>query len=101
MASIKETIIDLFDLDQMEPVQAAKLTDDLAQMIFQAVLVRVLPTFEDADMSEYEKIVEGNEGGEKLFQFLGEKVPNLSEMIQEEAELLRAELAEKFEKHGI
>ena len=101
MSTIKETIVDLFELDKMEPAKAAEMVDRLGKLVLQATLVRALPLLSEEDMSEYERIVSSQEGGEILFKFLGEKVPDLENIINEEAELLRAELAGEFAEAGI
>lgn len=101
MTTIKESIIDLFELDKMEPAKAAEMVDRLAKLVFQAVLVRTLPLLSEEDFDKYEKIVDGAEEGEVLFAFLGEKIPNFDKIIAEEAELLRAELAGEFKEAGL
>jgi hypothetical protein len=75
--------------------------DRLGKLIFQAVLVRVLPILSEQDLAEYEKIVDSKEGGEVIFKFLGEKIPDFEKIIMEEAESLRAELAGEFKEAGI
>ena len=96
MSTIKKTIVDLFELDKMEPEKAAEMVERLGRMIFQAVLVRVLPVLNEKDMTEYEKIVDSQEGGDAVFKFLGEKIPDFEKIIMEEAESLRQELAGEF-----
>lgn len=101
MSAIKQTIVDLFELDKMAPEKAAETADRLGKLIFQAVLVRVLPLLSEKDLTEYEKIVDSKEGGEVIFKFLGEKIPDLENIIKEESEALRAELAGEFKEAGI
>ena len=101
MSTIKKTIVDLFELDKMTSEKAAEMVDRLGKMIFQAVLVRVLPLLTEEDLAEYERIVSGEEGGEAVFKFLNEKVPNFENIIMEEAEALRKELAGEFKSAGI
>jgi hypothetical protein len=101
MSTIKQTITDLFELDKMAPEKAAETVDRLGKLIFQAVLVRVLPILSEQDMAEYEKIVDSKEGGEAIFKFLGEKIPDFEKIIMEEAESLRAELAGEFKEAGM
>jgi Protein of unknown function (DUF5663) len=101
MSTIKQTITDLFELDKMAPEKAAETADRLGKLIFQAVLVRVLPILSEQDMAEYEKIVDSKESGEVIFKFLGEKIPDFEKIIMEEAESLRAELAGEFKEAGI
>lgn len=101
MSSIKKTIVDLFELDKMAPEKAAEIVERLGRMIFQAVLVRVLPVLNENDMAEYERIVSSQEGGDAIFKFLGEKIPDFEKIIMEEAEALRKELAGEFKSTGI
>ena len=101
MTTIKQSIIDLFELDKMEPEKATEMVDRLAKLVFQAVLVRTLPLLSEEDFDKYEKITESEESGEVLFSFLAEKIPNFSDIIAEEAELLRAELAGEFNEAGL
>jgi hypothetical protein len=101
MSTIKKTIVDLFELDKMAPEKAAETAIRLAKLVFQAVLVRALPLLSEEDMTEYERIVDSQEGGEAIFKFLGEKIPGLENIIMEEAESLRQELAGEFKEAGI
>jgi hypothetical protein len=101
MSTIKETIEDLFELDKMPPEKAAEMVNRLGTLVFQAVLVRALPMLSETDLTEYERIIEAKEGGDILFKFLSEKVPDFENIITEEAELLRAELAGEFKEVGI
>lgn len=99
--NIKEKLINLFELDKMEPEKAIETIDRLAKLVFQGVLTRVLPTLSDADFDTYEKIVDSNEGGEKILSFLGGKVPDFDKIVEEEAEIIRVQLNEEFEKFGV
>lgn len=101
MSNIKKTILDLFELDKLPPDKAAEIVERLGKLVFQAVLVRVLPTLSKADMAEYDKTLEAREGGEAVLNFLGEKVPNFKEIVKEEVENLRTELAGEFKKAGV
>ena len=55
MTTIKQSIIDLFELDKMEPEKATEMVDRLAKLVFQAVLVRTLPLLSEEDFDKYEK----------------------------------------------
>lgn len=94
--TIKETIVDLFGLDKMPPEKAAEMINRLGKLVFQSVLARVLPLLPEQDLTEYEKIVNTPEGGDKIFIFLSEKVPDFEKIVVEEAEILRQELASEF-----
>jgi hypothetical protein len=101
MQNIKKNLIDLFELEKLAPEKMLTIVEKLSRLVFQAVLVQVLPLLSEEDMTEYDRITESEEGGEKLFLFLKEKVPNFEEIVQEEAENLHDELSEEFEKVGV
>jgi hypothetical protein len=101
MPTIQKTIVDLFGLDKMEPAKAAEMVNRLGKLVFQAALVRSLPLLSDADLAAYENMVSKPDAGEQLFIFLGEKVPDFENIIKEEAENLRKELAGEFKEAGM
>ncbi len=101
MEASKQTLVDLFELDKVAPEKAVEMAGRLSKLVFQAVLVRALPLLSEPDLAEYEKMVDAKENGEIIFKFLGEKVPDFQKIVEEEAELLRKELAREFEKAGV
>lgn len=101
MTTIKQTIVDLFGLDKMAPEKAAEMVDRLGKLVFQSVLVRSLPLLSEEDFKGYEQIIDSKEGGEVLFKFLSEKVPDFETIVKEESESLRAEMASEFESAGV
>ena len=102
MSTIKENLMDLFNLDKMPPEKAAETVDRLAKLIFQAVLVRVLPTLSEENLTEYERIVDSKEeGADVLFNFLREKVSDFDSIMAEESENLRKELSGEFKEAEI
>ncbi|MCC7160263.1 hypothetical protein IT399_00840 [Candidatus Nomurabacteria bacterium] len=64
----------------------------LNKLIFEAVLMRVLPMLSEENLTEYEKIIDSKEVGEVLWNFLKSKVPNFENIVKEEEEILRKEL---------
>lgn len=97
MNTIKKDLFDLFQIDKMPPEKGAQMLDRLANLVFQAVLVRILPMLSEEDLNKYEKIVSGNEGGDVLFNFLSEKIPEFNKIITEEIGTLRREVTNKIE----
>ncbi|MFA6514706.1 MAG: DUF5663 domain-containing protein [Candidatus Paceibacterota bacterium] len=95
MNTVKKDLFDLFQIDKMSPEKGEEMLGRLSKLVFQAVLVRVLPTLSEEELSEYEKIVDGDQEADVIFKFLSEKIKNLDEIIKEEAENLRIALAEK------
>jgi hypothetical protein len=101
MNTKKQTLVDLFELDKVPPEKAAEMADRLGKLVFQAVLVRVLPTLSKENMAEYSHIVGSSSDGEAVFKFLNEKVPNLKGIIKDETEKLQSELTQEFKKAGV
>ena len=97
MDSIKKDLFGLFQIDKMPAEKGVEMLDRLASLVFQAVLVRVLPLLKEEDLAVYEKIVSSPEsGGDILYNFLSGKVPEFNKIVEEEAEALRSELASKM-----
>ncbi|MEI7765542.1 MAG: DUF5663 domain-containing protein [bacterium] len=102
MSTIKENLFDLFQLDKMPPEKGLEMLDRLAKLVFQAVLVRVLPMLSEEEMTEYERIVDSKEeGGDALFIFLSKVVPEFDKIVAEESEILRMELSGELKEAGI
>lgn len=95
--NFKETLADLFKLDELEPEKALEMTDRIAKLVIQRTLVRVLPTLSEEDMDEYEKIIEENDDLQVAFNFLNEKEPEFWNIMMDEAEILREKIGGDFE----
>lgn len=96
MSKINQTIADLFEIDKMPKEKADEMILRLGKLIFQSVLARVLPFLSEENMTEYEKIIASQGDGEEILRFLSEKVPNFENIVKEEAESTRKELAKEF-----
>ena len=96
MNTIKKDLFDLFQIDKMPPEKGEEMLNRLANLVFQAVLVRALPLLSEEDLAKYEEIVNGSEGGDVLFNFLTEKVPEFNKIITEEVGALRRETEVKI-----
>lgn len=96
MNPIKKDLFDLFELDKMPQEEGTKMLERLAGLVFQSVLIRALPMLSEEEMTEYEKIVASDEGGEAMFLFLSEKVPEFNKIVTEEIGALRREATQKL-----
>jgi hypothetical protein len=101
MISLQRTLVDLFELDKLPPEKAAEVLSTLGKLIFQGVLIRVLPVLSEDQLAEYDRIVEAEEGPDRLLLFFYETVDDFGEIVQEEAEALRAEAASVFNHSGM
>ncbi|MCX6753126.1 MAG: hypothetical protein NTW62_02165 [Candidatus Nomurabacteria bacterium] len=93
MATIKQTLIELFELEKMSPEQATETAERLAKLVMQGVLTRVLPTLSEEDLQKYEEIIDTYQSPEVLFDFLNSKVVNFQDILTEETESLHRELS--------
>lgn len=101
MQTIKKDLVDLFELDKLSPEKMNETVERLSRLIFQAVLARVLPVMSEEKLEEYDRLVDSEEAGEKIFSFLQTNVSDLDKIIKEESEDLRKEIAGEFEEAGV
>lgn len=99
--SLQKTLVEMFELDKLPPEKAAEMVNRLGKLVFQAVLVRALPLLSEERLAEYERIIDSSEGPDRLFRFLVESIPDFGDLVREEADLLRSELAGEFEEFGL
>ncbi len=95
---IRQNIIELFEIDKLPVEKQEETIDRIGKIIFQAVLVRVLPTLPEADLNEYEKMIEGGVAPDTLMDFFFAKVPNFLQIVAEESENFRKEAGEILSK---
>lgn len=93
MNPLKKDLFDLFQLGKMSPEKAEETLNRLAKLVFQSILVRILPTLSEEKKNKYDEIIESKENnGDELFYFLRDNTENFDEIIKEESENLRIEL---------
>lgn len=89
-----ENIIKILGIDSLPLDKQKEAMERLGAIVYQEAMLRVLEILSEEDKNEFEKVIAQNPDPENLFSFLSEKVPNLDEIITEEAEKLRGESAE-------
>jgi len=97
MDTIKKTIIELFEIEKLPEDKQEETIARIGKIIFQAVLIRVLPLLEEKDLEEYNKLVESNPAPDILLDFFFDKVPSFLEIVTDEAENFRKEASEVLE----
>ncbi|MDQ3075738.1 MAG: hypothetical protein M3Q34_01270 [bacterium] len=88
---IRDNIIELFGIDKLPEEQQEETIAQIGKIIFQAVLVRVLPLLEDEEMAEYDKLLESSPSPDELLSFFFDKVPGFLEIIAEESRNFQSE----------
>lgn len=97
-SEVRQNIIDLFEIDKMPEDKQEEMIGKIGGIIFQAVILRVLPMMSPEDLEEYNRMMDENASPEKVFDFLFEKVPNFFGIIAEESENFRKEAGEVLSK---
>lgn len=86
---MRQNILTSFGVDKLPAEEQADAINQIGKIIFQMVLLRVLPTMEENEVKEYEQLIDKNVEAEDLMEFLFDKVPGLLDIIAEEVESLR------------
>jgi predicted transposase YdaD len=89
-----KNIIEILGIDKLPTDKQKEAMERLGGIVYQEVMLRALETMTEEDKDAFEKMIETNPDPEAMFTYLGTKVPNLNEIVSEEAESLRAEAAE-------
>ncbi|MES2023442.1 MAG: DUF5663 domain-containing protein [Patescibacteria group bacterium] len=97
MQSVRQNIIKLFDIDKLPEDKQEEMISEIGSLIFQSVLIRVLPLLEEKDLAEYEKLTDQKMDIEKLFDFFFEKIPNFLQIVTEESENFRKDATQVLE----
>jgi hypothetical protein len=95
---IRENIIELFNIKELPEEKQEETINRIGGIIFQSVLMRVLPMLSEEELADYEKLLDNNVAPDELMNFFGEKVPNFLDIIAEESENFKTEAAEVFKK---
>lgn len=91
---VQESIIAMFGIDKLPEDRQEEITARIGEIIFQAVLIRILPLLEEEDLKKYEKLIDTKVPPEELMDFFFEIVPGFLDIIFEEAENLRKDASE-------
>lgn len=91
---IQKNIIELFDIGKLPKEKQEETIARIGKIIFQSVLMRVLPMLKEEEVAKYEKLVENEVEPDTLLDFFFEKIPSFLQIIAEETENFRKESAE-------
>lgn len=95
---VRENIIELFNIKELPEDKQEETINRIGGIIFQSVLMRVLPMLSEEELADYEKLLDNNVAPDELMNYFGEKVPNFLEIIKEESENFQKEATEAFGK---
>ncbi len=92
--TINKNIIEILGINALPVEQQKEAMEKLGAIVYQEVMLRVLDIMSEEDKDAFEKLIEVNPDPEAMFTFLAEKVPNIDQIVTEEAQALREESAE-------
>jgi hypothetical protein len=91
---INKNIVTVLGINSLPVEQQKEAMERLGAIVYQEVMIRVVDMMGEEDKNEFEKLVEKDGNPETMFEFLSKKIPNLEQIVIEEAEKLRSESAE-------
>jgi len=89
MNPLEQNIKNALHIDKLSAEEQQEIIERVGVVIYQNVLMRVLPGMSDEQENEFERLLDANASPEEIFGFLNTNVPNLEQVIQEEAEQFR------------
>jgi hypothetical protein len=93
---LRQTIIDNLGIASLPVAQQDQMIERIGKLIFQGTLMRALQDMTEQDQKELETLLKTpNEAA--LMGFLKAKVPNLEEIVKEEAERFKQEAQKAME----
>jgi len=95
---IKENIMTMFEFHKLPEEEQMEATNTLGKIIFQMVLIRVLPLMEEDHVSQYEVLIDGDVAPDELMDFFFDKVPNFLQVVTEETNSFHRQAAEALKQ---
>ena len=99
---IKPKIINLLavlELDKLDPKRQEAFLENAGRVIFQKVIARVTYMLSDAEKKEVEEMK--NLDGDKLFDYLTERIPELDQIVMEEVEDFKEQSLQVLKAAGL
>ncbi|MDQ3075818.1 MAG: DUF5663 domain-containing protein [bacterium] len=91
---MKQNILTTFQIEKLPEEERMDAVNEIGKIIFQMVLIRVLPTMTEEEVKEYESLIDGGVEAEGLMEFFFEKVPGFLDILAQETENLRKSAGE-------
>ncbi len=88
---LKENVIAQLGLQELPENKRAELLDQMAQLVERRVMLRLIDALSEDDVIA---IAELEEKPEELLAYMATKVPDITAIIAEETEKVKAELAD-------
>lgn len=91
--SQKQTFISELGLDSLPEDQKTDLVNTMMETVLNRIFTRISPVLTDQDAAMIETLQSsGDNADQTVIQYLGSKVPNLTQIVNEEIESFKAEM---------
>jgi hypothetical protein len=97
---VRDQLIQAYNLQALSAQEQDETIAKIGELVFQNVLMRVIPTLAEDKQSAFEALLEGNASPEEIFGFLSQEVPDLETIMQEESANFHKESMDVMSKIG-
>jgi hypothetical protein len=94
---INKKIIGILEIDELPIDQQKRAMEELGPIVYQEIMVRVLDKMNEEDRKGFEELIAKDPDPETMFAYLSEKVPDVEQIAEEEAEKLQKEIVNETE----
>lgn len=88
---MRDMLVTIYHLESLPADEQDKMVEQIAGLIFEGVLIRVMPQMSEDQQKQLEALVTSQANPEQLVAFLSKEVPNFETILQEEAEQFHAD----------
>ncbi len=89
---VKQNIIKDLGLDKLPQKEQEQILLTIGKLIFQGVIIRVMGLLSEKDKDDFDKLLsEKIEDEEAVLNFLGSRIPNLNEIVNDEVASFKKE----------
>ena len=96
--SMRTAIINAFNLTTLTKEEQNKMIAQIGDLIFQSVLVRVIPDMSNEKQDELQKMLDADATPDAILGYLTREVPNFAEIVTEEAQTFKKESEDVMSK---
>lgn len=97
---INANIIDILGISTLPEEEQKNTMEKMGGIVYQEIMLRAIDLLSEEDKNQFEKIMQENPNPEAMFAFLEEKIPNIEEIANEEAEKFKADSANIMSQIG-
>lgn len=89
--TMRDVLVKTYNLENVPEEQQNQMLEKIGSLIFQAILIRVIPMLSEEKQEELEKILATDATPDDLLIFLAKEIPDFKNIVGEEAENFKKE----------